>query len=419
MKKVTLFTLCLLGGAATFSQVSNGDFSAATKAPRTFDQIKLASDWSNGNGGTADFYHKNAKKCSKMGVPENRVGNQAAFKGDGYAGIIAYYNDKSFDIGASIKNVEVMEGTGYGKYSEYLSSKLSATLVAGKTYTITYYVSLAENSGYAVSGFGALFGTEKTIQSSNAFIEKQPQVSTSVVASSKSEWTKISSHFTAKGGEQFVTIGVFNKPGNITEVSGGKGINGRRAYYFIDGISVTEGGGNPNDNDNDGLTNEEEKKIGTDPNNPDTDGDTMNDKADECPLTPGTVAYDGCVLSKEERIAIQDASDHIYFNTGSASLKEESFVDLDKLAAILVKHPEVRASIEGHTDSQGDDQLNLKLSKERAQSVKDYLIKDGVKPDHLSSEGFGEKRPVADNATAEGRKKNRRVMVRTSFFKAN
>ena len=91
---------------------------------------------------------------------------------------------------------------------------------------------------------------------------------------------------------------------------------------------------------------------------------------------------------------------------------------MDKLAAIFKAHPEVKASIEGHTDSQGDDQMNLNLSKARAKAVKDYLIKKGVDADHLSSEGFGETRPVADNGTSAGRAKNRRVIVQTTMYKA-
>ena len=123
------------------------------------------------------------------------------------------------------------------------------------------------------------------------------------------------------------------------------------------------------------------------------------------------------MYKRQELEAIQNASEHIYFNSGSSTIKKTSYADLDKLAAIFKKHPEVKASIEGHTDSQGRDDLNLNLSKARAKAVKDYLINKGVLADHLKSEGLGETRPVATNATAEGRAKNRRVMVITSMYK--
>jgi outer membrane protein OmpA-like peptidoglycan-associated protein len=600
--KFTLATLALAITAGSGSaQVSNGDFSKATKAPRTFNQINLASGWNNANGGTADFFHTNASKCSNMGTPDNRLGQQATFKGDGYAGIITYQNDETSSF--SLKDMAAVETEGYGKYSEYITTKLDASLTAGKSYMFTYYVSLAENSGYAVSGFGAHFTKDEMNQKSNAYIMGTPQVVTGNVVDSKSEWTKITGTFTATGGEQYVTIGVFNEPTSSKAVSGGNGVNSIRAYYFVDGVSIASGvsekdtdkdglsdateanigtnpnnpdsdgdglndaeevngvdskstplaasmksdpkdncdpiktgsncdadgdgltnaqesdlGTNPNnpdsdgdgvndkmdecptvkgtekgcpkvdnsgpdsdkdglsdameaklgtnpknadsdgdglndgeevlgkdqastkltaskksdpkntcdpistgptcDPDNDGLTNAEEAKLGTNPNNADTDGDSVKDKADHCPTIAGTVSAAGCALDEELLAQIKSASEHIYFNSGKSTIKSESYADLDKLAAILIAHPEVKASIEGHTDSQGDNTMNLNLSKARAKAAKDYLIKKGVKADHLSSEGFGETKPVADNGTSAGRAKNRRVIVQTTMYKA-
>jgi outer membrane protein OmpA-like peptidoglycan-associated protein len=67
--------------------------------------------------------------------------------------------------------------------------------------------------------------------------------------------------------------------------------------------------------------------------------------------------------------------------------------------------------VEGHTDSQGSDDLNLKLSEDRAAAVRDYLVSRGVAADRLSAVGVGEKRPIADNTSAEGRANNRRVEI--------
>ena len=114
--------------------------------------------------------------------------------------------------------------------------------------------------------------------------------------------------------------------------------------------------------------------------------------------------------------AIKDASSHIYFQSGSTKIKKESYADLDKLAGILKKHPEVKARIEGHTDSSGNADSNLKLSKERAAAVKKYLIEHGEKEDHITSEGYGSAKPIAPNNTKEGKAKNRRVEVVVSSF---
>jgi OmpA-OmpF porin, OOP family len=75
----------------------------------------------------------------------------------------------------------------------------------------------------------------------------------------------------------------------------------------------------------------------------------------------------------------------------------------------LIKYNDARISLEGHTDSEGDDASNLALSKSRAKSVAEYLVKKGIEANRVTSDGFGETRPIAPNDTAENKAKNRRV----------
>jgi OOP family OmpA-OmpF porin len=82
---------------------------------------------------------------------------------------------------------------------------------------------------------------------------------------------------------------------------------------------------------------------------------------------------------------------------------------INKVYDLLNDHPELNFSIEGHTDSDGDEAFNLKLSEQRAASVKNKLIELGISPDRLSTKGFGESLPVDNNFTAEGKANNRRV----------
>lgn len=176
----------------------------------------------------------------------------------------------------------------------------------------------------------------------------------------------------------------------------------------------------PKDTDGDGVIDANDAcptVKGTANGCPDRDGDGVADKDDACPDSPGLASLNGCVLNQEEIAQLNSASEHIYFNSGSSVIMDKSFPDLDVIAAILKKHSEVKADIEGHTDSQGRDDLNLKLSESRAKAVKDYLISHGVKADHLTSHGFGETKPIADNKTSAGRAKNRRVIVKTTTFK--
>jgi outer membrane protein OmpA-like peptidoglycan-associated protein len=99
----------------------------------------------------------------------------------------------------------------------------------------------------------------------------------------------------------------------------------------------------------------------------------------------------------------------VLFDTGRYSLKPGAREKLAKVAGIIEAHPGLRISIEGHTDSVGSDEYNMKLSKERAEAVRSYLASQGVDADKISAEGFGKTRPVASNSTAAGRQANRRV----------
>jgi OOP family OmpA-OmpF porin len=85
---------------------------------------------------------------------------------------------------------------------------------------------------------------------------------------------------------------------------------------------------------------------------------------------------------------------------------------LDQVATSLIERPDVKVEIGGHTDSQGSEAYNLKLSNARADAVMQYLISKGVKADNLTAKGYGETMPIADNATDEGRTKNRRVELK-------
>tara|TARA_B110000503_G_C7170475_1_gene424002 strand:- start:4411 stop:6405 length:1995 start_codon:yes stop_codon:yes gene_type:complete len=100
---------------------------------------------------------------------------------------------------------------------------------------------------------------------------------------------------------------------------------------------------------------------------------------------------------------------NIFFETAKYDLKKESKVELDKLAAFLTKNENLIIEIGGHTDNVGNAQLNLSLSKNRANSVKDYLTKNGIDAERLQTKGYGAGEPITDNSTAEGKAKNRRT----------
>lgn len=100
---------------------------------------------------------------------------------------------------------------------------------------------------------------------------------------------------------------------------------------------------------------------------------------------------------------------NIYFDQSSPVLRTDSYPELDALVEVLSQNPGIRIEIRGHTDNVGDFDLNVKLSKERCQSVEQYLIKKGIQREHLQGVGRGSLDPIAPNTTEENKKKNRRV----------
>jgi OmpA-OmpF porin, OOP family len=99
----------------------------------------------------------------------------------------------------------------------------------------------------------------------------------------------------------------------------------------------------------------------------------------------------------------------VTFETGKATLTPESQTILNGVAESLVANEEIKVQVAGHTDNTGGRALNQRLSRSRAESVRQYLIERGVAADRLTAAGFGPDKPVASNRTAEGRQQNRRV----------
>ena len=148
----------------------------------------------------------------------------------------------------------------------------------------------------------------------------------------------------------------------------------------------------------------------------DTDGDGVLDKDDECPATVGPVENKGCPEIEEEVAEIlKTAFENLEFESAKDIIKDESLPSLSELAEVLVKKPEWKLQIAGHTDSDGPAQNNLVLSKKRAEAVKAFMVSKGVTAERMSVLYFGETQPVSDNTTKEGKQKNRRVEMTIIF----
>lgn len=138
----------------------------------------------------------------------------------------------------------------------------------------------------------------------------------------------------------------------------------------------------------------------------------LTKKKRECEKAGGTWDKETktCKLpEKPQTEVVKKAYENLTFQSGKDIILPTSFPTLDELANYLKTIPAFSLSLEGHTDSQGDDDYNQKLSEKRAQSVKKYLVGKGIEEARIKAVGYGETKPIADNATAEGREKNRRV----------
>lgn len=176
------------------------------------------------------------------------------------------------------------------------------------------------------------------------------------------------------------------------------------------------------DTDGDGISDKEdacptEKGSAETKGCPDRDNDGVADKDDKCPDVKGLKTNKGCPSideSKKKEVLqkISFAAKSIQFETGKDVIKSVSFSKLDTVVNIMKQYEATTWSIEGHTDNVGSASSNLDLSKRRAAAVKTYFINKGINGSRLSSEGFGDTMPAADNKSDAGRATNRRVEIK-------
>jgi OOP family OmpA-OmpF porin len=203
-------------GFETYSACPNDDLLAGT--------IRLARPWNKPTDGSSDYFHTCSTAPATTGVPTNRFGNQTPHSGNAYAGFYTYI--------------------GQQNVREYIQAPLRSPLVAGQSYNVSFYVSLADVSKWAIDGMGAhfskgpvgIYGT--AAKPWHSVLPLVPQVSnpTRNVISDKTNWTLVQGSFCARGGENNIVIGNFKDDATVT-VTNMTGTE-NSAYYYIDDVSV-------------------------------------------------------------------------------------------------------------------------------------------------------------------------------------
>jgi OmpA-OmpF porin, OOP family len=264
-------------------------------------------------------------------------------------------------------------------YKEYIEVKLTESLKRGNNYQFECSLRLAFWSNAQLKSFGVFF--TKAGMKAVKFPEKDYIVDTIAKKGALHGgfcWFKVKGIYRAAGGEKFITIGNFAP--NIREDMAKINLfkpGFKEAYYFVDDVSLKWI-----------KPKEEEVKI--------VYVDSIKYEKDSVlQVRPDTRVG--------EKITLK-----ITFDLGKSYILPESYGELNKVCQYLFRHPNLVIRINGHSDNTGSGRKNMRLSEERARAVFEYFINKGVQ-NKMLYKGFGDTMPFADNATEDGKARNRRV----------
>tara|TARA_R110002051_G_scaffold255120_2_gene314219 strand:+ start:55237 stop:56292 length:1056 start_codon:yes stop_codon:yes gene_type:complete len=335
------------------NMVLNPSFEKYHNCPMKLGNLeKDVIDWNMPTLGSTDYFNG----CSTaMGTPENFNGKQPANFGMGYVGFYMYApND----------------------YREYIQAKLSSPLKQGERYSISFYVSLAERSDFAVKEFGIRFTefsvdveTSKVLSGLHfsklkGDISEELEISYSKYYSDEIKWVKLSTEFIASGTENYMIIGNF-KDNKRTQKYQTKRKITKGSYYYLDMVSVSK---------------------------------VTSQHLNYSENAPKDYKLDSVHIFKD-----------VYFNSNKSKIRGNHQQEMESLLAYLKTNTTIDIEIFGHTDSVGTDSFNKRLSLRRADEVVEYLTKNGIQKNRITFQGFGSLKPIATNKTEAGRFLNRRV----------
>lgn len=338
--------------------VKNPSFERFVNCPQKLGNLHDdVVDWVTPTKGSTDYFNG----CSQaMGTPKNFNGEQPANFGVGYVGFYFYAPED---------------------YREYIQAPLSQKLIKEEVYTVSFYVSLAERSDFAIKEFGIQFTenpvmvpTRKTLSRMHLSkisgdISNYFEIKYSDFYSDKKDWVRVEMEFVAKGTENYIIIGNFKNNRSTQKFRTKRNVT-KGSYYYVDMVSVVP----------------------------------LNLKI---PLGAGNLT-DGNSFQRDSIHTFKN----LLFRFDTFELLPNSKTELDEIEAYLSLHKNLKIQISGHSDVIGNSAYNKQLSENRAKAVAGYLTKKGIDSTRIFYHGFGSEKPVMQNATCIGRQGNRRVEFR-------
>lgn len=427
--------------------VVNPGFEKFEKCPEDYTpenlSHRLIPGWTYPTRATPDYFNR----CSRhnVGVPKNFAGESEPHGGDGYAGAILSGTEES--------------------YREYIQGTLSVPMVKDQQYCIRFHYKLASFSRFAVDQMSLYLSATEIKNDININLTYAPQITNKIglFLDNIDEWEQFCTVYKATGNERFFIIGNFRNYDHTNYVVTDKNVvnlrNKAYAYYYFDDVSIAPldnclncpcvlhdfesriietrytGGKDPMSGKVSKITNDGSIRIGllggVQPYTINWNNGLSGTELKNLPA--GTYIYtahdkNNCLSSdtvvfieplieiddfKEGLRSIEEGSalvlKNIFFEFNKTELLPASYNELNQVVQFMLEENITLIEIAGHTDNDGSDSYNQKLSEGRAASVVQYLASQGINPQKMIAAGYGESRPIDTNSTEEGKAQNRRV----------
>jgi OOP family OmpA-OmpF porin len=352
--------------------IINGDFENVIKCPEKISLIDYAERWSSPNEGTPDLFCSCSKKNTPVSIPANVSGTRLPLSGKCFAGIAIDNPNKEYLVYSFLEN---------------------SRPIKNKKYCLSFNYSHSDYHKGTISLLGFLLSDKKIrIKKGRPINETGYE---SKIINDIGNWHKFCLEYVGTGVEKYLYIGSFsNEFGKIKSLKPPSKYKSystyNYAYYYIDDVILVE------------LK----------------DGETCAcQESDNAHLQAEDTSKKLPISNYDHAIGKPIALQNLNFETNKTTLQSSSYEELNKLVTYLKLHPAYKIDLSGHTDNIGKERDNQQLSEGRTKAVADYLMQEGIEQNRISYKGYGSSRPVTDNTSEDGRKKNRRVEIKLSKVK--